>query len=199
MTSAGTRPGLTGTSPELVCRTGYESTATASCSTRRETRPLPWMAPDRSKKSGYRSQCRECRRTYDRRRYEKQWRSILDQQRSYRMDHREFGWAADHRRRAQRYGLDLITELVTADQLIARWGDKCFYCHGGFEVIDHRVPVAAGGHHTVENVVPCCRGCNQTKRWSFDERMIRAYREVGSRKPWSLVGQQSAVHSGGQA
>jgi len=162
MTSAGTRPGLTGTSPELVCWTGYESTATAVCSTCSAKKPLTEMARDRSTKTGYRSRCRECRKDYDRRRYEA---------------HPEIGWAADHRRRARSYGLQLVTEIVTASQVASMWGDHCFYCPGPFEVIDHRIPVAAGGHHTVLNVVPCCRRCNQKKRWHSDERMIRNFRQ----------------------
>jgi hypothetical protein len=162
MTTAGTRPGITGTSPELVCRTEYEFTATAVCSTCSAKKPLTEMARDRSTKTGYRSQCRECRKDYDRRRYEA---------------HPEIGWAADHRRRARSYGLQLVTEIVTASQVTSMWGDHCFYCPGPFEVIDHRIPVAAGGHHTVTNVVPCCRRCNQHKRWRSDERMIRDYRQ----------------------
>jgi 5-methylcytosine-specific restriction endonuclease McrA len=134
------------------------------------------MAHDRSKKSGYRSQCRECRKTYDRRRYQLHSELILAQQRCYRQERPGFAWAVSHRRRAQRYGLQLVTDLVTPEQLIGRWGDRCFYCGGEFEVVDHRIPVAAGGHHTVLNVVTCCRRCNQDKRWRSDERMIRDYR-----------------------
>jgi hypothetical protein len=199
MTSGGIRPASDGTDPDLVCRTDHQPTATPICSTCSAKKPLTEMARDRSTKTGYRSRCRECRKDYDRRRYQLQRGSILAQQHRYKRARPEIGWASDHRRRAQRYGRDLVTELVTVDQLITRWGDRGFYCPGGFEVIDHRVPVAAGGHHTVENVVPCCRGCNQIKRWSFDERMIRACREAWSRKPCPPVAHQDAVRSGGRA
>ena len=176
MTGAGIRPALDGTDPELVCRTNIESTETLICRICHEAKPLSGMARDQSKKDGYRRQCRECRKDYDRRRYEASRDAILAQQRVYKKAHPEIGWAADHRRRARRYGLQLVTEIVTPDQVIAQWGNGCHYCPGPFEVIDHRIPVAAGGHHTVLNVVPCCRHCNEEKRWLFDEPMIRAFR-----------------------
>jgi hypothetical protein len=148
-------------------RTGDELIAKAICRTCGKGKPLSEMAPDRYAKSGYRSQCRECRKIYDHRRGS-----------DYRLEHREIGWAKSHRSRSRRYGLPLVTELVTSDQVIAQWGNWCYYCEGQFEVVDHRIPVAAGGHHTVQNVVPCCSLCNQKKRWQSDERMIRAFRQA---------------------
>ncbi|KQY02933.1 hypothetical protein ASD37_25635 [Mycobacterium sp. Root135] len=84
----------------------------------------------------------------------------------------------------------MITELVTRQQLVERWGDVCFYCGGEFEVVDHRIPVAAGGHHIVHNVVPSCSACNQRKRWSSDEQVIRNYRNLigGDVRPVILTG-----------
>lgn len=104
---------------------------------------------------------------------------MLAQQRGYRKAHPEIGWAADYRRRARSYGLQLVSDTVSPGQVISIWGDHCFYCPGAFEVVDHRIPVAAGGHHTVLNVVPCCNICNHKKRWQSDERMIRYFRQQG--------------------
>jgi HNH endonuclease len=177
MTGAGIRPALNGTDPELVWRTNIQSTETLMCDTCHQAKPPSEMAPDQSKKDGYRSQCRDCRKDYDRRRYEANRDAILAQQRVYRKAHPEIGWAADHRRRARSYGLQPVTETVTPDQLIAQWGNGCHYCEGPFEVIDHRIPVAAGGHHTVLNVVPCCRPCNEKKRVHSDLPMIRDFRQ----------------------
>jgi hypothetical protein len=53
-------------------------------------------------------QCRECRKDYDRRRYEADRDEILAQQRGYKQAHPEIGWAADHRRRARSYELQLV-------------------------------------------------------------------------------------------
>ena len=43
------------------------------------------------------------------------------------------------------------------------------------------------------------RSTKTVKRWSFDERMIRACREAWSRKPCPPVAHQDAVRSGGRA
>ncbi len=104
--------------------------------------------------------------------------AIRAQQRRYHQAHPEVFWAARHRQRANCYGLNLITHVVTREQIIDLWGDRCCYCGGDFEVIDHLVPVAAGGHHTVENVAPSCSPCNRVKQTISDNALIRAFREA---------------------
>jgi hypothetical protein len=188
-------PALNGTDLDLVCPTNIDVTHCATC---HKNKPLSEMAPDRSTKTGYRSKCRDCRKNYTRGHYEAHKDAILAQQRVYRRAHPEIAWAADHRRRARSYDLQLATEIVTPEQLIAQWGNHCRYCGGPFEEIDHRIPVAARGHHTVLNVVPCCRRCNQKKRWLFDEPMIRKFREARSEKGGSGVAHQRAIPLRGQ-
>lgn len=41
----------------------------------------------------------------------------------------------------------------------------CAYCHLPFDnlEIEHMIPIAKGGEHTLENVVPACRSCNANK------------------------------------
>ena len=70
-----------------------------------------------------------------------------------------------------------VVEPFTTQQLIERHGDRCFHCGAGdFECIDHLVCVRVGGHHTLDNTVPCCQKCNQRKRWELDELYIRVHR-----------------------
>ena len=69
----------------------------------------------------------------------------------------------------------------TRSQVTERYGDHCYYCPlrgqtGAFEGLDHVVCVAAGGHHTLGNIRPCCRSCNSWKRWTVDEQLIRDLR-----------------------
>jgi 5-methylcytosine-specific restriction endonuclease McrA len=175
MKGGGTRPAPNGTDSQSVSQTTTQSTARTICSACGEAKRISEMAPDQSRRSGHRTQCRECRKLYDHRRYWTDSRQGLARQRCRRRQNPEYQWAAEHRRRAQRYGLDLVTDLVTLAQLRDRWGDRCVYCDGPFEVIDHRIPIAAGGHHTVDNVVPACGDCNQKKLVS-DWRLILAFR-----------------------
>ena len=68
------------------------------------------------------------------------------------------------------YGHCPVVEYFTNQQL-ERHGDRCFYCGtADFECIDHRMCVRVGGHHTLDNTVPCCQKCNQRKRWAGTTR-----------------------------
>ena len=45
---------------------------------------------------------------------------------------------------------------------------KCYYCEVDLQknevTMDHVVPVAKGGKSTKNNVVPCCKSCNNQKK-----------------------------------
>jgi hypothetical protein len=114
-------------------------------------KPLSDFARDHWKPRGRRSACASCRADYN----------------------REY----DYIRRCRKYGHTPVVEHFTAQQLVDRHGDGCYYCGGGaFECVDHLVCVRVGGPHTLDNTVPCCRECNQRKRWTEDEPRIRAFR-----------------------
>lgn len=58
-------------------------------------------------------------------------------------------------------------------------GGVCWYC--GVQTVrptnytmDHVVPVRDGGQDTYENLVPCCRSCNCTKR----HKSVEEFREL---------------------
>jgi len=48
--------------------------------------------------------------------------------------------------------------------VFARDDNRCQYCGGRAESIDHVVPRSRGGPHEWENVVAACRPCNASKR-----------------------------------
>lgn len=87
------------------------------------------------------------------------------------------GWAARYRHRCREFGLIPVVEPFTRDDVVSRYGDTCYYCADGpFEHLDHHVPVAAGGAHTIENVRPACAPCNLRKRNSTDQELINSKR-----------------------
>lgn len=117
------------------------------------------MRADRRFKTGRRSTCEECDPVDNR-----------DRKRAQQ-------WLADYRFMSLYYGVEPVGELVMPNEIIARYGDHCFYCpDGAFEVLDHRVPRAVGGHHVLENLAPCCARCNRRKI-SADWVAIREFRE----------------------
>ncbi|MBT2269786.1 HNH endonuclease [Rhodococcus erythropolis] len=84
---------------------------------------------------------------------------------------------SDFRDRCRDYGLEPVVVVFTREQLVERWGDACVFCStGSFDQVDHRLPVAAGGPHTIENVVPVCTSCNEAKRQLYDMAAIHEFR-----------------------
>ena len=52
----------------------------------------------------------------------------------------------------------------------------CHYCHKKFPgemlTMDHIVPLSRGGKSTKNNVVPCCKECNNEKKYLTPAEMI---------------------------
>ena len=149
MSEVVTRPAANGTDHQTVCGTDDQPTARA-CIKCGEVKPLNEFAKDRRKRQGRRGMCAVCRTNYDRER--------------------------DYIRRARMYGHRPVVESFTTQQLIQRYGDRCFHCRTrDFECVDHLVCVRVGGYHTLDNVVPSCHECNRLKRVAIDAPRIRAY------------------------
>lgn len=72
--------------------------------------------------------------------------------------------------------------------VFARDSDRCQYCGGRAETMDHVVPRSRGGQHTWENVVAACRRCNAKKRDRLpSESGMRLRRRPGPPAPSSWV------------
>lgn len=55
-------------------------------------------------------------------------------------------------------------KCVGAEFLRALYESECFYCGAPAEHADHFYPLARGGLHCVENIVPACQACNSSKK-----------------------------------
>lgn len=56
--------------------------------------------------------------------------------------------------------------FASADQIQARidfYGNRCAYCGGPFEDLDHVIPLSRGGSKRPANLRPACRHCNRSK------------------------------------
>lgn len=49
-------------------------------------------------------------------------------------------------------------------EILKLYDNKCFYCGDQYAALDHVIPVSKGGGTFKENVVPCCKKCNSSKR-----------------------------------
>lgn len=90
-------------------------------------------------------------------------------------------WEYTHRRRCIKLGITAVIESFTCDDLVERWGDACVDCGGTWTDVEHVVPVAAGGPHSLENCRPACRPCN-LRRWrEYQRAAIAAYTQGGNK------------------
>ena len=68
---------------------------------------------------------------------------------------------------------DLRNSQWWKEQLAA---GRCHYCGGSFKpeelTMDHIVPVARGGRSSRGNVVPCCKKCNNEKKYLTPAEII---------------------------
>ena len=58
-------------------------------------------------------------------------------------------------------------EKITKKQwegVLDSFGHRCAYCLKSKKLaMDHMVPIAKGGRHALNNVVPACQSCNSSK------------------------------------
>jgi hypothetical protein len=90
-----------------------------------------------------------------------------------------FRWVEAYRKRWAQQHEDEPTDIewFTADDVTARWGKECVLCSGRFEHLDHWVPIAARGSHTVENTRPMCALHNLSKGDEVDFDVIGCSRD----------------------
>jgi len=71
-----------------------------------------------------------------------------------------------HRRRAILRGQVAKATPKEIREAMVKAKGKCFYCGGKFSklTVDHVVPIAKGGSHTLDNLVFACHACNSEKR-----------------------------------
>lgn len=96
---------------------------------------------------------------YRQRWYAKNW------QRYYRENRERVKlWGHEHRRRLQVQGRGITPEEWM--EKLASYEGLCHWCeepHGEIPHMEHVMPVALGGLHEIENVVPACQRCNFRK------------------------------------
>ncbi len=154
------------------------------CSKCHEVKPLEEFPRGRTGRGGRRADCRSCVAAYNHGRLEEgrestaRWRAanpeytrtfhdenrerLNERRRAHRAANPHHDWGSDYRKRARKAGCIPVVRSFTKEELIAHWGngERCVWCDGPFEEIDHLFPVALGAVHAVETVAPSCSGCN---------------------------------------
>ena len=98
-----------------------------------------------------------------RREYWKTRRSArLEIERRYIRNNAEVTKVKNQRRRFRKFGAESLA--VTAQELQRLLSQPCFACRATNSVtIDHLIPLARGGRHSIGNLTPLCQSCNSSK------------------------------------
>lgn len=70
------------------------------------------------------------------------------------------------RRKRRALLLSVASIDYTPEQLAAKmsyFGNRCVYCGGALEEVDHAIPLSRGGLDMLANLVPACISCNRRK------------------------------------
>lgn len=133
---------------------------------------------------GLQPKCKICQKKLDRAYYEEHRSQFLEKARQwgrdnpeerkiiearYRKNHRQQQnfRTQNYRARKREVTLESGWEVGTAwwKDLVFRFGNKCVYCRREVKLtLDHVTPLARGGRHSPDNIVPACGSCNYTKR-----------------------------------
>jgi 5-methylcytosine-specific restriction endonuclease McrA len=75
----------------------------------------------------------------------------------------EFQRVRDERWRARKYKLPETLTVKEWIETLDHFGQRCAYCGGRFQVLEHFIPLERGGGTTKHNCVPACISCNKIK------------------------------------
>ena len=102
-------------------------------------------------------------------------REKAEYQRAYRRKQPEMIRRHSRNRRARQRGAIENGGISESQwqEIIVIWRGRCAYCGKRPRLItmDHVVPLARGGKHCPENVVPACKSCNCSKQDNLPKRL----------------------------
>jgi 5-methylcytosine-specific restriction endonuclease McrA len=101
--------------------------------------------------------------------YQREWREanadhLKQYHANYRREHPEMDREKLRRRRSAKRGVKTGLMFSEWKEILHSYGGRCVYCGKSANSQDHIVPLANGGTHTADNVVPACVSCNATKQ-----------------------------------
>lgn len=98
-------------------------------------------------------------------------------QKAWRQSNAETLRDAYNLRRARKHANGIYQ--IKKRQLQALYASPCFYCGAvGQVTVDHIIPIARGGVHSIGNLVAACQTCNSSKKdrtimeWKLSKKVV---------------------------
>lgn len=164
------------------------------CSKCKEIKPLEYFGKDTRSKSGLRSQCKECEKSYEKTRDQNKKRDYF---RKYRQEHRDVeknryeNWKENNPEKYKAYHtrtklknrckVNKYDKDITLEKLYNRDGGTCALCGGLCDYEDYILKgetfIAGNYYPSIDHIIPLSRGGSHT--W---ENVQLSHRQCNSKK-----------------
>jgi 5-methylcytosine-specific restriction endonuclease McrA len=122
------------------------------------------------------------RRADSRRYYARNAEALREAGRRYQAENPEYKRMAEQRRRARKMG-NGVFDIIPKDFARLLRG-PCAACGSDVEIsLDHVVPIARGGRHSVGNLQPLCKSCNSSKGARLQIEWVLGADEIRTLEP----------------
>lgn len=145
-----------------------------------EPATLEYFHKDIRSEDGLVNECKECRKEYSEKHYQKNREEILEYSRKYYKENREYHlefmkkYSLENpevdrlkvqRRRARIAQLPYTLTVREWEEALEYFNNECAYCGVQENNLqqEHVIPVIKGGGYTQDNIIPACGTCNASK------------------------------------
>jgi 5-methylcytosine-specific restriction endonuclease McrA len=110
-------------------------------------------------------------------------------------------WKRKNKLRVKMYGVNRRRSMeaggpgLTTEQALSILSQPCAYCGEPSVHLDHVVPIAKGGRHSPENILPACAWCNFSKNARMVEDWIAMLRTRSEEKCQRIVRMWEEKHA----
>ena len=133
-----------------------------TCSICKKQKNVIAFYKDARLKSGLASRCKECSAALAKVWFANNAEKAKASNKAWQINNREKYRNNEQKRRARKQASGEY--LVLEKEMKRLYRQKCFYCGANDQItVDHIIPISRGGRHSIGNLLPACKPCNQSK------------------------------------
>lgn len=102
---------------------------------------------------------------------------ISEMNKKWRNNNRINGRIKDQKREAMKRNLPCTLTIAEWENIKLFFNNRCCYCNKELPLTqDYFIPLSKNGEYTINNIVPCCKSCNSSKRNRYFESWYPKYK-----------------------